>query len=111
MIGTGLDADRERDDEHLLRTQHLGRIDLPGVEYLATQRHHRLKLAVARLLGRTARRIAFHQNNSVRDKSCALQSASLPGSAGPAVTILRTTCLPARSRASAVTYAHLTLPT
>ena len=46
---------------HFLRLQHFGGIDLPGVENLAAQRHHGLELPIACLLGRTARRITFDQ--------------------------------------------------
>ncbi len=42
-------------------TQHLARVDFPGVQDLAAQRHHRLELAIARLLGRATGRITFDQ--------------------------------------------------
>ena len=46
---------------HFLRLQHFARIDFPGVENLAAQRHHGLEFAIARLLGRAACGIAFDQ--------------------------------------------------
>ena len=52
---------RDRDVVHFLRLQHFGGVDFPGVEDLAAQRHDRLELAVARLLGRAAGGIAFDQ--------------------------------------------------
>ena len=39
----------------------VGRLDFPGVQDLAAQRHHRLEFAVARLLGGAAGRVAFDQ--------------------------------------------------
>ncbi len=41
------------------------------------------------------------RNNSVRPRSCRMQSANLPGSAGPWVIFLRTTCFSVFSRACA----------
>ena len=61
VTGTGVHAHGHRDIVHFTGRQHLGRFHLPCVEYLATQRHHRLKLAVARLLGGTAGGIPLHQ--------------------------------------------------
>ena len=61
LVGAGIDADRDRDVMHFLRLQHLARFHFPGVQDLAAQRHDRLELAIARLLRRAARRIAFDQ--------------------------------------------------
>src|SRR5690606_9642056 len=44
-----------------LRLQNLGSIDFPSVQNLASKRHHRLELSIARLLRRAARGIAFDQ--------------------------------------------------
>ena len=41
------------------------------------------------------------RNSSVRDRSCEMQSASLPGRAGPCVTFLRTICFSVFRRALA----------
>ena len=57
----GIDTDGNGDVVHFLRREHFGRVDFPGVEDLAAQRHDRLELAVARLLRRAAGRIAFDQ--------------------------------------------------
>ena len=46
-----IDADGRRDVVHFLRGEHVGGLDLPGVQYLAAQRHDGLERAVARLLG------------------------------------------------------------
>ena len=46
---------------HFLRSQHLIGRDFPGVQDFTFQRHDRLILAIARLLGRSARRIPFHK--------------------------------------------------
>src|ERR1700683_5432120 len=46
---------------YFLRTANLAGLELPGVQDLAAQRHDGLELAVARLLGRTAGRVAFDQ--------------------------------------------------
>ena len=60
-LGAGLDADRDGDVVHLLRSQQRARVHLPGVEDLAAQRHHGLELAVPRLLGRATGRVALDQ--------------------------------------------------
>ena len=84
IIRAGVDADGDGDVMHLLRGQHLGGIDFPGVQDLAAQRHDRLEFAVARLLGGTAGGIALDQKQlGARRIARELQSASLPGSAGP----------------------------
>ncbi len=46
---------------YLLRTQHLGRIDLPGIQDFTPQRHDRLCAPVARLLGRSARGVPLDE--------------------------------------------------
>ena len=48
---------------HFLGCQNLARVDLPGVQDLAPQRHDRLGIAIARLLGRAARRVALDEEN------------------------------------------------
>ena len=81
----GIDADRDADVVHFLRAQRSRRLDLPGVQDLAAQRHDGLELAVARLLGRAAGGIALDQEQLASALgSWLVQSASLPGSAGPA---------------------------
>ena len=60
-----VDPDRERDRLDLLvGVERVGAV-LPGVLRLALQRQHRLKLLVARLLRRPARRIAFDDEELV----------------------------------------------
>ncbi len=61
IVAARLHPDRYRDVVHLLRAQHLGRVDLPGVQNLAAQRHDGLEVLVARLLGRTACRVTLDQ--------------------------------------------------
>src|SRR5205814_1625146 len=56
-----LDAERHTDVVHLLAAGDLARIQLPGVQDLAAQRHDGLEVLVARLLGGAARGIALHQ--------------------------------------------------
>jgi hypothetical protein len=46
---------------HFLGGQHLSGIDLPRIQDLAAQRHDRLELPIARLLGRTTGRVALDQ--------------------------------------------------
>lgn len=69
-----------------------------SVQDFTFQRHDRLILAIARLLGRSARRIPFHKEQFGSVQIWAVQSASLPGSAGPLVSFLRTTFFAARRR-------------
>ena len=57
----GLDAQRYRNIIHLLRGKNLNGVDLPGIQDLAPERQDRLILAIARLLGRAPRGIAFHE--------------------------------------------------
>ena len=57
----GVDAERDADVVDLLRREQLGRVDFPGVQDLAAQRHHGLVLAVARLLRGAAGRIALDE--------------------------------------------------
>ncbi len=62
MIGHArIDADGDADVVDFVGAQGLVGIHFPGVEDLAAQRHHRLEVAVARLLGRAAGGIAFDQ--------------------------------------------------
>ena len=61
VIHTGIDTDCDGDIMHFLRSQHLGRVHFPGIQYFAAQRHDGLKRPVTRLLGRTTGRIAFYQ--------------------------------------------------
>jgi hypothetical protein len=68
----------------LLRGEHLGRGDLPGVEDLAAQRQDGLELAAARLLGRAARRIALDQEQLGRLQVLARAVGQLAGEGGAA---------------------------
>ncbi len=68
----GIDAERDADVVDLLRREQLGRVDFPGIQDLAAQRHHGLILAVARLLRGAAGRIALDEEQ--------LGHASAPGS-------------------------------
>jgi hypothetical protein len=61
LIRARIHTDGNGDVVHLLRLQYFAGIDLPGVEDLAAQWHHRLKLAIACLFGRAARRVALDQ--------------------------------------------------
>ena len=61
IFAVRIDTDRHRNIMHLLRGQHFIGGDFPGVKDLALQRHDRLKLAIARLLRRSARGVPFHQ--------------------------------------------------
>ena len=89
IVRAGIDAEGDGDVVHFLRGEHLGRIDLPRVQDLAAQRHDRLELAVARLLRGAAGRIAFDEEQLGDARgSWFVQSASLPGSAGPAMMLL-----------------------
>ena len=51
---------------HFLRGEDLAGVHLPGIQNLAAQRHDRLGLAVAGLLGRAACGIPFHQKQLTR---------------------------------------------
>ena len=62
-ISATVDAERDADVMHLLGTEDLGRIDLPGIQDLAAQRHDRLRIAVARLLGGSAGGITFDEED------------------------------------------------
>ena len=57
----GLDAERDADIVHGLRGEHFRGLHFPGVQDLPAQRHDRLQLAIARLLRRSAGRIAFDE--------------------------------------------------
>ena len=59
IVAVRIDADRHRDIVHFLRGQHFIRRDLPGVQDLTLERHDRLIFTIARLLGRSARRVTF----------------------------------------------------
>ncbi len=61
ILAVRIDTDRHGDVVHLLRRQHLIGRDFPGVEDLTLQRHDRLIFTIARLLGRSARRVPFYQ--------------------------------------------------
>ncbi|MNH17510.1 hypothetical protein D3C79_771870 [compost metagenome] len=61
VSGTRINANGYGDVMHLLASQDFTTIDFPGVEDLAAQRQDRLKLFVARLLGRTAGGVTFDQ--------------------------------------------------
>ena len=61
LVGAGVDADRDADVVHLLRAEQLAGLDLPCVENLAAQRHDGLRLAIASLFRRAARRIALDE--------------------------------------------------
>ena len=61
LVRAGIDAERDRDVMHFLRLQDLARVDFPGVQDLAAQRHDGLELAIARLLRRAAGGVAFDQ--------------------------------------------------
>jgi len=76
-----IDAQRHADVVHFLRGADLTRLELPGVQDLAAQRHDGLELPVARLLGRAARRITLDQEQFRACRVLQLQSASFPGSA------------------------------
>ena len=56
-----VDTDGDGDVVHLLGAQHLGGLDLPGVENLAPQGHDRLEVPVPGLLGGAAGGITLHQ--------------------------------------------------
>ena len=61
IVAVRIDADRHGDVVYFLRGQHFIRRDLPGVEDLTLERHDRLIFTIARLLGRSACRVPFHQ--------------------------------------------------
>jgi hypothetical protein len=56
-----IDAERDADVVHLLRRADRAVIELPGVQDLAAQRHDRLEVLLAGLLGRAAGRVALDQ--------------------------------------------------
>ena len=60
-----IDAQRHRDVMHLVVGENFRRVDLESVQHFAAQRQHRLELAVARLLGAAAGRIALDQEDFV----------------------------------------------
>ncbi|MNB93851.1 hypothetical protein D3C75_409920 [compost metagenome] len=59
IVTVRIHADRHGNVVHFLRGQHFIGRDFPGIKDLALQRHDRLIFAIARLLGRTARRVSF----------------------------------------------------
>src|SRR6266511_3948648 len=61
MARSRIDAEGHGDVVHFLRGEDFAGIDLPRVQDLAAQRHDGLELAIARLLRRTARRVAFDE--------------------------------------------------
>ena len=61
IVAVRIDADRHGDVVYFLRGQHFIRRDLPGIQDLTLERHDRLIFTIARLLGRSARRVPFHQ--------------------------------------------------
>ena len=61
IVAVRIDADRHRNIVHFLRGQHFIRRDFPGIQDLTLERHDRLIFTIARLLGRSARRVPFHE--------------------------------------------------
>ena len=59
--GARVDPDRDADVVNFLGGKQLTRIDFPGIQNLAAQRHDGLGLAVAGLLRRAARGIALDE--------------------------------------------------
>ena len=83
VVAGRVDPDGHGDVVHFLGAQDLRGVDLPGVQDLAAQRHDGLELAVAGLLGGAAGGVALDQEELGALRVLAVQSASLPGSAGP----------------------------
>ena len=67
--------------------------DFPGVQDLAAQRQDRLEISCRAPASRSRRPNRLRPGTApCIARSCDVQSASLPGSAGPCVIFLRTTC-------------------
>jgi len=70
-------AQRRHQVRQLFVFEHLRQRQPLGVQHLAAQRQDRLGVAIAALLGRAARGLAFTMNSSVLSRLFERQSASL----------------------------------
>lgn len=98
VVAIRIDTDGDGNIMHFLGSQHLIGRDFPGVQDFTFQRHDRLILAIARLLGRSARRIPFHKEQFGSVQILGGTVRQLTGQRRTAGQLLRTTFFAARRR-------------